>query len=96
MSDRPNIILVHGAWADGSCWGSVIERLQAISARALLMPGSTDLYFQVEDNRREVERLRNARLLPIPSDWGHRAGMPSFQPEDAAFIDSALKELLAS
>ena len=29
MSDRPNIILVHGAWADGSCWGSVIERLEA-------------------------------------------------------------------
>jgi pimeloyl-ACP methyl ester carboxylesterase len=29
MSDRPNIILVHGAWADGSCWESVIERLQA-------------------------------------------------------------------
>ena len=29
MSDRPNIILVHGAWADGSCWSGVIERLQA-------------------------------------------------------------------
>ena len=29
MSDRPNIILVHGAWADGSCWSAVIERLQA-------------------------------------------------------------------
>ena len=29
MSDRPNIILVHGAWADGSCWGPVVERLQA-------------------------------------------------------------------
>jgi pimeloyl-ACP methyl ester carboxylesterase len=26
---RPNIILVHGAWADGSCWSGVIERLQA-------------------------------------------------------------------
>jgi pimeloyl-ACP methyl ester carboxylesterase len=26
---RPNIVLVHGAWADGSSWGSVIERLQA-------------------------------------------------------------------
>jgi pimeloyl-ACP methyl ester carboxylesterase len=24
-----NIVLVHGAWADGSCWSSVIERLQA-------------------------------------------------------------------
>jgi pimeloyl-ACP methyl ester carboxylesterase len=24
-----NIVLVHGAWADGSCWTDVIERLQA-------------------------------------------------------------------
>src|SRR5215467_263326 len=24
-----NIVLVHGAWADGSCWTGVIERLQA-------------------------------------------------------------------
>jgi pimeloyl-ACP methyl ester carboxylesterase len=29
MSDLPNIVLVHGAWADGSCWATVIERLQA-------------------------------------------------------------------
>jgi pimeloyl-ACP methyl ester carboxylesterase len=29
LSDRPNIVLVHGAWADGSCWSGVIERLQA-------------------------------------------------------------------
>jgi pimeloyl-ACP methyl ester carboxylesterase len=29
MRDRPNIVLVHGAWAEGSCWIGVIERLQA-------------------------------------------------------------------
>ena len=29
MSVRPNIVLVHGAWADGSSWSAVIERLQA-------------------------------------------------------------------
>jgi len=29
MTARPNIVLVHGAWADGSSWGGVIERLQA-------------------------------------------------------------------
>jgi len=29
MDGRPNIVLVHGAWADGSCWSGVIERLQA-------------------------------------------------------------------
>ncbi len=26
---RPSVVLVHGAWADGSSWSSVIERLQA-------------------------------------------------------------------
>jgi len=25
----PNVVLVHGAWADGSSWAAVIERLQA-------------------------------------------------------------------
>ena len=29
MTEQPNIVLVHGAWADGSCWSAVIERLQA-------------------------------------------------------------------
>jgi pimeloyl-ACP methyl ester carboxylesterase len=26
---KPNIVLVHGAWSDGSCWNDVIQRLQA-------------------------------------------------------------------
>jgi len=29
MNARPNIVLVHGAWADGSSFSAVIERLQA-------------------------------------------------------------------
>src|SRR5919206_3600095 len=29
MNARPNIVLMHGAWADGSSWSAVIERLQA-------------------------------------------------------------------
>lgn len=28
MSKSPNIVLVHGAWADGSSWSGVIQRLQ--------------------------------------------------------------------
>ena len=28
-TDRPTIVLVHGAWADGSTWSKVSERLQA-------------------------------------------------------------------
>src|SRR6476619_1691002 len=29
MSAVPNIVLVHGAWPDGSSWSAVIEHLQA-------------------------------------------------------------------
>jgi pimeloyl-ACP methyl ester carboxylesterase len=29
MNALPNIVLVHGAWADGSSWSEVVERLQA-------------------------------------------------------------------
>ena len=29
MNGRPHIVLIHGAWADGSCWSGVIERLQS-------------------------------------------------------------------
>ena len=29
MNARPNIVLIHGAWADGSSWSGVIQRLQA-------------------------------------------------------------------
>jgi pimeloyl-ACP methyl ester carboxylesterase len=29
MTEPPNVVLVHGAWADGSSWSAVIESLQA-------------------------------------------------------------------
>jgi len=29
MATSPNMVLVHGAWADGSSWSAVVERLQA-------------------------------------------------------------------
>lgn len=75
--------------------GDLPKALAAIRARTLLMPGDHDLYFQVEDNRRELPHLREAELQPIPSVWGHRAGNPVSQPEDRAFINTHVKALLA-
>lgn len=75
--------------------GDFNKALGAITARALIMPGATDLYFQVEDNRREVAQMRNAQLQVIESDWGHRAGMPVQHRPDDAFLDAALQSLLA-
>jgi pimeloyl-ACP methyl ester carboxylesterase len=33
MADEINVLLVHGAWADGSCWAKVIPLLQAKGLR---------------------------------------------------------------
>ena len=62
----------------------------------LLMPGETDLYFRVADNAAELPHLRDAELLPIPSIWGHRAGNPSANPADAAFLRDAVRAFLAA
>jgi homoserine O-acetyltransferase len=74
--------------------GDLTAALASIKARVLLMPGDHDLYFRVEDNRRELSHLQSAELKPIPSIWGHRAGNPFQCPADAAFIESAVKALL--
>jgi homoserine O-acetyltransferase len=76
--------------------GDLPKALRSIEARTLLMPGDHDLYFQVDDNRLEMQHLRHAELKPIPSVWGHRAGNPLNQPQDRAFIDANVKALLAS
>ena len=52
MNGRPNIVLVHGAWADGSCWSGVIERLQADGFRV------TAPQFPLTSLADDVARLR--------------------------------------
>jgi len=52
MNGRPNIVLVHGAWADGSCWSGVIERLQADGFRV------TAPQFPMTSLADDVARLR--------------------------------------
>jgi homoserine O-acetyltransferase len=73
--------------------GSTSAALAAITARAIVMPCETDLYFRVRDNEREVAQMPNAVLRPIPSIWGHAAGR-GLNPVDNAFIDAGLRELL--
>ncbi len=76
--------------------GDLEMALAGIKAKVLLMPSATDLYFQTDDNRAELPHLRNAKLVEIPSVWGHRAGNPLANPEDAAFIDAQVEALLAA
>ncbi len=100
--DPADLLAQFWSWQNGDIsanslyGGNLPKALAAIRAKVLLMPGDHDLYFQVEDNRLELPHLRDAILKPIPSAWGHRAGNPLNQPEDRAFIEKAVVELLAS
>ncbi len=77
----------HGDISANPLYGHDLPKaLAAIKARVLLLPSETDLYFRVADHTSELAHLADARLSPIPSIWGHRAGNPAVIPEDFAFI----------
>jgi len=68
--------------------------LRSISATAIVMPSSTDLYFPVEDSAIEVRSLPRGELRVLESDFGHVAGGPGRIAECQAFVDRAISELL--
>lgn len=68
--------------------------LGVTKARAIVMPSETDLLFAASESEIEVGLMPNAELRPIPSNWGHIAGLGA-NPADNRVIDEALKELLA-
>ncbi len=78
---------------NGQFNGDFDEALQAITARAIVMPGKTDLYFRVADSEYEVSRMPNAELRVIESDLGHVAGS-GLDPIGKGDIDQAIVDLL--
>src|SRR5437588_3039290 len=56
-----NVVLVHGAWADGSCWSAVIERLQQASYSVTAV--QLDLTSLSEDVAR-VRQVLSAQTSP--------------------------------
>lgn len=71
--------------------GSFEAALGAIRARTIVLPGSSDTYFPPIDSRFEASCIPGAECRPVPTDWGH---MCPINPQDQAFIDAALRELL--
>ena len=100
-ADANDLLAMLWTWQNGDISANSIYQgdfhraLGAIKAKAIVMPGRTDLYFPPEDNEIEVSHMPNAELRPIESIWGHLAGGPGFNPPDAKFVDDAIRELLA-
>lgn len=75
--------------------GDLVRALNAITARVLLMPARTDLYFPVADNAADTPHLAHVELRPIPTIWGHRGGSPVDNPQDLAFLRKAVQDCLS-
>jgi homoserine O-acetyltransferase len=76
--------------------GDLPKALAAISARSIIMPSRTDLYFTPEDSALEAAMMPNAEFRPIESIWGHRAGNPNLNPADEAVLKQAVRDLLGN
>lgn len=98
--DANNLLAMLRTWQDADISdnpvfdGDFEAALGAITARTILLPSATDLIFPVADNEYEAARIKGAECRPIPSVQGHFACAP-LDPADGAFIDVALRELLA-
>ncbi|EJU04969.1 alpha/beta hydrolase fold protein [Dacryopinax primogenitus] len=76
--------------------GDFEAAMKAIKARALVMPCTTDQYFEAEASEIEVSLMSPGigMYKPIVSIYGHQAGANS-NPTDTKFFNEAVAELFA-
>jgi len=75
--------------------GDFAAAMRGITAQTIVMPGTQDLYFTLEDNRQEAALVAGAELRPIASPYGHCAGAPNRFPRETGLIEDTIRELLA-
>lgn len=73
--------------------GDVKKALGAIKAPLFQMPGHEDRYFAPEEDKWAGQFIKGSEFREIPGVWGHFSGI-GMNPEDTAFIDAAVKEML--
>ncbi|AFY73280.1 homoserine acetyltransferase [Synechococcus sp. PCC 7502] len=99
--DPRNLIAMIDTWlrcdvSDNPIYkGDYALALASIQAETLVMPSASDLYFTPADCQREANMIPKAKYQVIASIWGHRAGNPYQNPEDANFIRQAIALLIA-
>ena len=68
------VVLVHGAWADGSCWSGVIRRLQA-AGHDVLAPQFPHTSLADDVARlRQVLALSDVPTVLAPTQYSRRRG----------------------
>src|SRR5260370_37553057 len=69
-TEARNVVLVHGAWADGSSWSEVIPRLQAAGLRVTAVQNPlTSIADSVAATRRALA-LQDGPTVLVAHSWG--------------------------
>ncbi len=98
--DANNLLAKLATWQAGDISagplynGNIKAALGAISARAILMPCTQDLYFPPEDNEIEAGFMPNADFRPYNSPWGHCAASPGNDAGFTAQLETNIRRLL--
>src|SRR5260370_42106621 len=72
-AEARNVVLVHGAWADGSSWAEVIARLQAAGLHVTAVQNPlTSLADSVAATRRALA-LQDGPTVLVAHSWGGTA-----------------------
>lgn len=93
--DPADLLTMLRTWADAGLdepWSRALER---ITARAILMPSTSDMYFTLAENELEAAHLPSTELRPIVSDHGHIAGRPGHLQGVSEQIARAMSDLLS-
>ena len=96
--DPNNLLCMAWKWQRGDVSrltdGNLATALSRIKAKTFVMPIDTDMFFKIEDCKREQELIAGSELRPIKSLGGHLA-LFGFEPSYLEQIDTHLKELLS-
>ncbi len=100
--DANNLLAKLWSWQNGDISanerynGDFQRTLGSISARAVLIPCTNDLYFPPEDNEIEARYMPTVAFKPFDSPWGHCVASPGNEPAFAQFLDDAIASVLRS
>ena len=74
--------------------GDPAAALRTVTAKALLMTGTLDLYNPTEEAQAAAAAIPGGRFVAIPSVQGHVAASPGFKAEDLAFINATVRDFM--
>ncbi len=75
-------------------WKHANADLSRITAKTIIMPADTDMYFTLDEAQIEAAAIKNAELRILHSPYGHCAGAPNRFADETAMVEQAIRDLL--